>query len=98
MELPIDVVPNTNPPLFRWTQVAGTTGDPVQECEGMLPPSCETAVAALICMAKAAIKDNAMLAGQLEAARRREEQQRTQTAPAQVKPHSTAAQPSTHKK
>lgn len=68
MNLPIDVVANTNPPLFKWTQVVGGV---VQQCEGMLPPSCESAVAALIEVARRALEDNVALRAKLRTANER---------------------------
>ena len=53
MNLPIDVVPDTRPPRFRWRQTVGTpVGPHVADCEGSLPPSVEGAVADLITLAK----------------------------------------------
>lgn len=48
-KLPIDVVPNTRPPQFRWQQTVGTPiGPKVVDHEGALPPSIEDAVKTLI--------------------------------------------------
>lgn len=67
MKLPIDVVPNnTNQLTFRWRTV-GVGSIPPQDCEGMLPPPIERAVADLVVIAKQALMDNAMLRGQVEA-------------------------------
>ncbi len=66
--LPIDVVPGTNPPRFRWRTTVSTmdsAGHRVQDCEGALPSSVEVAVAKLVEVAKEALKDNAMLRGQV---------------------------------
>ncbi len=53
MDLPIDVVPGTDPPRFRWKQAISTpVGDHVAHNEGPLPPPVERAVAALIALAK----------------------------------------------
>lgn len=51
--LPIDIVPNTHPPKFRWKQAASTPlGPRIVDCEGELPASVESAVAELITLAK----------------------------------------------
>jgi hypothetical protein len=55
MKLPIDLIPNTNPPTFRWKTVVGTMdnhGHAIQDCEGQLPSTVETAVVELITIAK----------------------------------------------
>lgn len=53
MILPIDVVPNTRPPRFRWRQRVKTlAGDKVVENEGALPAWVEGAVAELVALAK----------------------------------------------
>lgn len=76
MKLPIDVVPNSSPLIFKWTQVVGTLtgGRAVQDCEGQLPPSCERAVEKLVAVAKGALLDNAALRGQLDSLRKRLDQ------------------------
>lgn len=90
MNLPIDVVPNTNPPLFKWTQVVGGV---VQQCEGMLPPSCESAVAALVKVAKDALSRNLELRVKLDAALSRlADSQKQETVKAKV-PMPSAQQP-----
>ncbi len=49
MKLPIDVVPGTNPPKFRWGQSVNTpSGKRMVEYEGPLPPSVEEAVVELV--------------------------------------------------
>ena len=54
MKLPIEIIPNTNPPRFKWEQVFDATGNPrIVQCEGVFPASMESAVAALIGYAKA---------------------------------------------
>lgn len=74
MNLPIDIVPNTNPPKFKWRNAVHTmNGTATQDCEGMLPPSCERAVEDLISVTKQALKDNAMLRGQVEAMTKKNE-------------------------
>ncbi len=51
ISLPIDVVPGTDPPRFRWTQRVSTPLGPRElPCEGCLPPGAEQAVAALVAM------------------------------------------------
>ena len=53
MNLPIDLIPNTTPPRFRWRQVIDTPiGKKTIEHEGLLPPSVESAVAALVGITK----------------------------------------------
>lgn len=54
MELPIDVVPGTVPPRFKWKQGISTpAGTQVVEHESSLPPTVEGAVLSLIEFAKA---------------------------------------------
>lgn len=53
MDLPIDVVPNTNPPRFRWRQlVSSPIGMHNAQHEGVLQPSVEQAVLSLIILAR----------------------------------------------
>lgn len=53
MNLPIDLIPDTSPPKFRWRQVVKTIGSiQVIEHEGHLTPSVEDAVVSLIHMLK----------------------------------------------
>lgn len=53
MNLPIDAIPNTNPPMFRWRQVIDTpVGKKTVEHEGLVLPSMEQALAALIGITK----------------------------------------------
>lgn len=53
MNLPIDVVPDTNPPRFFWKQtVQSPIGPREVGYEGLLPPHVEGAVAALVVLAK----------------------------------------------
>ena len=53
MTLPIDLIPGTRPPRFRWRQTVTTpAGDRVVNYEGVLPPAAEEAVAQLIALAK----------------------------------------------
>lgn len=70
--LPITVVPGTNPPVFRWQQKVSTpVGQQWVEHEGSLPPTIESAVCALIGVAKQLLYDNAMLQGQVDGASRK---------------------------
>ena len=65
-KLPIDLVPDTNPPRFRWRQMVDTlAGYRVIEQEGMLPPSIDRSVEELVKMAKQLLADNILLRGQL---------------------------------
>ena len=58
MNLPIDVIPNTVPPRFKWRQIIDTpVGKRTQEHEGVLPPSMEQAVLALVNIAKQLSKE-----------------------------------------
>ena len=58
MLLPIDVLPGTSPPLFKWRQVVHTpSGSHTAECEGGLPVSVEQAVVSIISIAKQQAKD-----------------------------------------
>ncbi len=67
MFLPIDVLPNTSPPQFRWKQVITTPiGDRVIEHCGPLPPSMEDAITSLITLAKMLKQENAELKKQVE--------------------------------
>ena len=62
MNLPIDVVPGTSPPRFRWRQEDSTpVGDKVVEHEGSLPPAIEAAVARLVEVARQLLADKAGL-------------------------------------
>ena len=59
MDLPIDVIPGTTPPRFRWKQVVETMdGRQMVDHEGTLPPSVEGAAANLIAMVKALFAEN----------------------------------------
>ncbi len=69
MKLPIDVVPDTSPPKFRWRQVVSTpVGDRTVDYEGELPPSVEVAVALLVSIVKQLALDNADLREQIKKA------------------------------
>lgn len=71
MELPIDVVPGSIPPRFKWKQTVDTVnGKRTVDSEGGLPPSVEQAVLDLIALAKGSIE----VAKQLQ--REKEELQR----------------------
>lgn len=53
MDLPIDVIPGTNPPKFRWRQNISTPiGPRVTVQEGTLPASVEQSVLALIVLVR----------------------------------------------
>ena len=54
MTLPIELIPNTRPPQFKWRQTISTPigSDRTVDHEGALPPSVEGVVAALISLAK----------------------------------------------
>ncbi len=68
MNLPIDVIPNSNPPRFRWRQIVPTpAGTKSVEYNGaQLPPSVEGAVIQLIELAKQQYADNVELRKKLE--------------------------------
>lgn len=51
--IPIEVVPNTNPPRFRWRQTLSTpNGIMTLDHEGSLPPTVENVVVELISLAR----------------------------------------------
>ncbi len=53
MSLPIDVIPGTDPPKFRWRQIVGTVmGDRVMDYESGVPPTLEPALVELIALVK----------------------------------------------
>ena len=67
LKLPIDVVPGSSPPIFRWKHVVHTPwGMSVQDCESSLPPSCEQAVADLIALVKRLQMENTALRLQVD--------------------------------
>lgn len=67
MNLPIDVIPNSNPPRFRWTQLMDTAvGRRLVDLEGTLPPNVEGAVVALIRMARTQAEEIEQLRGQVK--------------------------------
>ena len=62
IKLPIDVMPGTNPPIFRWIQVVDTPNGWVTiDHEEALPSTVEKAVAHLIKIAKQLMTDNAVV-------------------------------------
>ena len=66
--LPIDIVPGSNPPIFRWqNKVRALDGIMMQVCEGSLPVSVEGAVASLIAIAKQLQHENKELCERLVA-------------------------------
>lgn len=61
-QLPIDVIPGTNPPRFRWRLKVDTIAGPkVVESEGLVLPSIESALVELISMVKKLQLENAVL-------------------------------------
>lgn len=53
MTLPIQRIPNTHPPRFRWMQTVGTPlGKRRVAYEGVLPPNIEEAVISLVAQAE----------------------------------------------
>ena len=65
--LPIDVVPGTNPPIFKWRLTIDTVAGPVtSDQEGPLPASVEKSVVLLIQIAKQLIAENEELRNRLE--------------------------------
>jgi hypothetical protein len=66
MDLPIDVIPNTAPPKFRWKQVVQTpVGEQTVEYQSTLTPTIEVALVKLVGVAK-------LLAAENKASRERE--------------------------
>ncbi len=67
MNLPITVVPGSNPPQFRWRQIVSTpVGNQVIDHESNMPPTIEGALVALISIAKQLMYDNAALQGEIK--------------------------------
>ena len=67
IKLPIDVVPRTNPPIFRWIQVVDTpNGWRTVEHEEALPSTVEKAVAHLIKIARQLITANVAMQAQID--------------------------------
>jgi hypothetical protein len=61
IELPVSVVPGSNPPRIRWVaKVAGKTGVP---CEGYLQVSLQTALVELIAIVDRLLAENRKLKG-----------------------------------
>jgi hypothetical protein len=53
MDLPIEIVPNTSPPRFRWKRTVSTlNGTSTVACEGTVPPQLECVLSDLIAAAK----------------------------------------------
>lgn len=66
--LPIEQVPHSNPPRFRWNYVADTpNGKTVVQQEGSLPPSIEVALQRMISITKQLLMENAALHGKIKA-------------------------------
>lgn len=66
MDLPIDLVPNTSPPRFRWKRTVSTlNGTSTVQCEGTVPPQLECALADLIALVKGQAKEIEKLRGGL---------------------------------
>lgn len=72
MFLPIDVVPGTNPPQFRWNQLVG--GQVVHH-EGTVSPTLEVALTRTLAILKQLLMDNAAQRGQIDELTRRLEHQ-----------------------
>ena len=67
MELPINVVPGRNPPVFRWHQTLDTpAGKRIVEHESGVPVALEVVLVQLIGITKQLMYDNAALQGQLK--------------------------------
>ncbi len=67
MNLPIDHIPGTNPPKFKWKQTVVTlTGSHTSECEGMVQITIEKALLELIGLAKQQEKEIIGLQKQIE--------------------------------
>lgn len=68
MRLPIDLIPNTSPPRFRWRQVVNTPlGRQSVEQEGAVSASIEVALQELIVMTRTLLRENAELQGTVAA-------------------------------
>lgn len=67
VRLPIDIVPGTNPPMFRWKQAVSTpNGTSVVDHEAQLPVTVEVSVQRLIRVTKQLLLENAALRGKCE--------------------------------
>lgn len=87
MKLPIEVVPNTDPPVFRWRQTVSTPiGTKTVDHLGRLPPAVEQTIVLLIDVARQLAKENAILQGSLESANKRLEEQDAEPPPVAPKP------------
>lgn len=52
-DLPIDVIPGSSPPRFRWRhKVATPIGEKAIECTGLMLPSIEASLCTLVAIAK----------------------------------------------
>lgn len=70
VNLPIDVIPGSSPPRFRWRQLVDTIGGSrYVDMEGALAVGAEKAVAILIDVTKRLMIECATLRGQVEAAK-----------------------------
>ena len=73
MNLPIDLVPNTDPPQFRWRQIVQTPiGTQLVEYVATLPPTVEQSVVQLIAMTQKLMAQNAELSQQIEHSKSKE--------------------------
>lgn len=71
-DLPITLVPNTDPPRFRWRQVVSHLGGTATvDHEGTMPPTIEVALALTIGIARQALHECAMLRGECDGLRDR---------------------------
>lgn len=67
MDLPIDIIPGTDPPRFEWRQIIDTPNSrEVLPMEGMMPPSVEQPLVELIKLTKSLMRERAMLQGQVQ--------------------------------
>lgn len=67
MDLPIDLIPNTHPPRFRWKHTVVTPiGQKTVECTGIMLPGVEESLITLITMAKKQAGEIAVLKQQIE--------------------------------
>lgn len=67
MNLPIELIPGTSPPKFRWRQTVTTPIGPITiDQEGLLPPAVDNAVGALITMTRQLLADNEALRKQID--------------------------------
>lgn len=74
-QLPIEMVPNSHPPRFRWKYVVDTPGGKrVVDQESAVQPSMEVVLQRLISIAKTALMDNAGLHAQVNKLTEKNEQ------------------------